>query len=317
MNVLQTLVSVILIVVSAWLFLTTKTKRKKVQFIHTESEYLTWRVFKSNFWTTSKIYIQENNSIILIALILISILIVLGVYYFLGESYLVAIIALVLAAWGAMGASIYLGGNNSSTEEISSGTENISKIFKEAVKSIKTAFIKSKDESIIYSGYIELPDRIYVDESANIVINLFGKVLLNKLNREFMENSQNEELKLIDIHVQRKQNVSGFLKVELQAASLKIGGEANQQVDLVNNDIKFQWSISSNKPTFHKMALIFSKVSGSLIKNFGEIEHSVKVVNLFGLTRRQVIVSAGISGLLAFIPAILKILEVLGYMGKK
>lgn len=314
MNILLILVTFTLLVISAWLFYTVKTKRKKVEFTYKESNK-SWVVSKTNYWIILKTYIRENSINFIVVLILISILIALGIYYFYGESALGSTLAILLALLATIGSSL-LTGSASSDEEISSGTESFFKVFKETVENIKGVFIKEKNENIVYSGYVELPSKIYVDESANIIINLFGEVLPTKLNREYMESFQSEELKLIDIHIQRKQDVAEFLRVELQTASLKIGGEASQIVDLVNNNIKFQWSISSEKPTFHQTVLIFLKLSGALIKNLGEIEHSVKVVNLFGLTRRQVFISAGITGLLGLIPAIGKMLEILGYTSK-
>ncbi|MDQ3131002.1 MAG: hypothetical protein M3Q99_09605 [Acidobacteriota bacterium] len=315
MNIIIIFVSVILLITSFWLFYVAKSKIKKVVFIHEDSEK-SWKVFKTNFWMISKTYIQENVTAILITSIFASVLIILGAYYFYGESALINTLLIVLGFWGAIGTSLLVGSNASSDGEIPPGTEDIFKVIKETVKNIKKTIVKNKDESIVYSGYVELPSKIYVNESANIIVNLFCEVLPTKSNREHMETVQNKELKLIDIYLQRKQSGLESLKVELQAASLKIAVETNQQIDLINNHIKFQWSITSENPTLHKINLIFLKVSNSLIKHLGEIEHSVKVVNLLGLTRRQVFVAAGISGLLGVISAMEKILEFLSYISR-
>ena len=310
MNIILVLASITLVVASFWLLSLAKSEKQRIRFIHEESNE-GWTVFRVNHLTILKAYISKNLIVSLLLLAFLSVLIVLTDYFFYNKLAWGIVLSIILAIGGAIGAGFVLG-SNSSTTEVSSGAEKIFKALRETIENIKENFIKGKDESIIYSGYIELPSKIFVDESANILVNLFGEISPTKSSREYLEYTENEKLKLIDIHLQRKQNISEFLKVELQAASLKVGGETSQQINLINNALKFQWSVSSEKPTIHKITLIFSKVSDSLIKTFAEIEHDVKVVNLLGLTRRQVFLCAVVSGLLGLLPVIAKILEALG-----
>ena len=142
------LVSLTFLVISSWLFYTAKSKRKKVEFVYKESNE-NWVVFKTNYWTALKAYTTENATNLIIALIFVSVLVVLGAYYFYGESALGITVAVILAVWGAIGASLFLGSNSSDTE-VSSGTEKFFKIVRETIENIKENFIKDKDESVVY-----------------------------------------------------------------------------------------------------------------------------------------------------------------------
>lgn len=195
------LLSICLLIISIWLFYTAKTKRKKVEFTYEESSK-SWLVLQTNCWMVLKKFARNKTITFIIILILVSVLTILSVYYFFGTSVLGVTFAIVIAIWGAIGSGLFLGSTGSDLE-ISSGAEDIFKILKKTVETFKETLMKSKPNSLMYSGYVELPRKIYVDEAEKIEIYLEGKNQFSHLNQEYMSTWQIEELSLIDIHIKK------------------------------------------------------------------------------------------------------------------
>lgn len=304
------LLSIFLIITAIWLFYLAKSRREKIEFTYEESRK-EWFFFRTTYWTVIRSYIYKNFKAFIISSIVFTVLVILGFYYFYGESILGLTIAIALGVWGSILAGFYLGSTGVTILNVSSNTKDVFNIIKETVETLKDFFVEDKSEPKFYSGYVELPEKFYVNEAEKIEIYLEGNIQILETNRERLLVSQIEELKKVDIQIIKGGDKTEFLKIELQAASLKIGGEASQQINLVNNILKYHWSISSDKPTLHKLSLIFSKISNSNIKYLGELDHTIKVVNLLGLSRRQVFFGSAILGTLALIPAIIKLIEFL------
>ena len=168
--------------------------------------------------------------------------------------------------------------------------------------------VREEVEPILYHGDCSMLSQVYKDDSHNITVRLvplFGA-------EDFGEVFQTEETESgasVKLKVERVPGTPQFLEVELLAAGIKVAGKTLQRHSILDPNLSFVWNCSFPTSGNHSIALVFRVVSDSKTVDLGTVEHSIKVVQVDGLTQRQVLLVVVALGGVSLISGILGIVK--------
>lgn len=199
------------------------------------------------------------------------------------------------------------------------------------------------------SSISQLPKRIYVNESATIVIHptldswrndqsLLVVNIKTKLDSKKVEDMLDIDYRtknfddMIDVGdnrtklrnyarlemTRRKMGKRSaekyeYLTLELLASGFQIAGSVKQKQDLSTPVLTYIWNISTGNSGIHDIAigLALEDESGEKNTPIGTITHKIKVVSLGPLTHRQINIFLAISGVITALYTILQVLRFL------
>ncbi|MFN8398761.1 MAG: hypothetical protein U0X74_02005 [Anaerolineales bacterium] len=183
----------------------------------------------------------------------------------------------------------------------------------------------------------QLPKKIYVNESAMIVIHpilrawendesllvvdietrLETKKVDSILNKsDYQTNLLNYALLELTRKKMRKSSTKEhkYLVLELLASGFQIAGNVKQKQELSIPNLTYQWNISTENSGIHEIAIGLSLEDelGKQGTTIGTLTHKIKVVSVGPMTHRQVNIFLTLSGVITTILAILQALRTLG-----
>ena len=148
-----------------------------------------------------------------------------------------------------------------------------------------------------FYGQATLPKRIYEGDSHNINIDLkHGLWKPAGVASKSLQIKDTELGKSIALQLPQDNTFNEFLEIELIAAGLTIDGEKKQRQPLTSQTLSYGWNCYFPNSGNHAFALEISLIRASDKIKLGAIEHTIKVVKLDDLTKRQVWVLALIAG---------------------
>ncbi len=170
----------------------------------------------------------------------------------------------------------------------------------------------------VYVGKVNIPTRIYEGDSLDISIHLkaihkyvYTSKIDQPVNIEEIKNGKQMSVVLEGI---RHIDDNFFLEIELLAAGLKIDGEKKQQQPIrwPHEDLKYYWNCYFENSGTHTINLILKLIRPSNTNILGTAKHTVKVVRVDHLTKRQLMILMSLSVTISTLLAFAKILKELG-----
>ncbi len=169
---------------------------------------------------------------------------------------------------------------------------------------------ESQPFTVKYSGSSLIPLKVYQGDSHNITITL------QPIRKQPLENP-------ITVKAQKQgdkvnfalalSNKTEFLEIEMIAAGFSFDGDKKQRQPMIANSLRYQWNCLFEKSGVHIFAFIFRVIDDSgVTMQIGQVEQTVKVVQIDHLTQRQVWILATSAGILSGALTLAEILKNLG-----
>jgi hypothetical protein len=164
-----------------------------------------------------------------------------------------------------------------------------------------------------FSGVVRFPKRVYIGDSRDISLELFGKLHLGRLHEGPIVGLElpGGELGSIRLTVHNT-GAEQAIEVELLAAALVIAGDVRQRRPLTSNKLIYRWNCYFPNSGRHMVTLAIRLHENSTVTELGAVPGSITVVKIGSFTERQVWLLACVSGAASAILATIKILQETG-----
>jgi hypothetical protein len=169
-------------------------------------------------------------------------------------------------------------------------------------------------QSVRYEGVAYLPQKVYVGDSMQLSI-LFQEESFQQNHASQQPVDSASDVERFNLPLVRGIGIETFLAVEIQAAGLTIDGNKTQKKSLAQNAFTFSWNCAFPVSGRHTVTWCFTAEGPSWSTQVHTLEHTFKVVQLDGFTKREVqVYILPIAGVLGAIFTLLQILRLLGYV---
>ena len=150
-----------------------------------------------------------------------------------------------------------------------------------------------------YAGEATLPKKVYEGDSQNISVDLRPAFWILAIPEEAFSIQNMKSGKSIKLQLLQDSTFEQFLEVELLAAGLTVDGDKRQRCRLTLEKLSYRWNCYFPNSGHHAITLAFRLVCSSDVIELGVIQHTIKVVKLDNLTRRQVWLMASLAGVVS------------------
>ncbi len=156
----------------------------------------------------------------------------------------------------------------------------------------------NKKLKVAYSGEAALPRKVYEDNSRNISINLKRTFSIPDEDSDPLQIQDIRSGKSIVLKILQDSSLEQFLEIELLAAGLTVGGDKKQRQNLTLDTLSYHWNLYFPNSGNHEITLILRVVSPDGTIGLGNLDHTIRVVKLDNLTRRQYLLLTSLAAVL-------------------
>lgn len=152
----------------------------------------------------------------------------------------------------------------------------------------------------LYTGSVQLPKKVYVGDSTNVLIRLLPEIQIYSGHESTVtseEHAKNQIELDIKFPVAINSNDSECLEIGLWATGFQVGGEVEQRQKLNSRELVYAWNCYFPNSGDHAYIARFRKVTGTTKVDIGHLDGRVRVVKIFNLTQNQVYAIAAIFGI--------------------
>jgi hypothetical protein len=149
-----------------------------------------------------------------------------------------------------------------------------------------------------YFGEAEIPSKVYEDDSCNLKIHLQPKLPASEMFSNPIQITQSEKGKELTVQFLDDGKLDQFLECEIVSTGIQVDGNKTQRHKLDASSLDYLWNCYFPNSGRHAIAIILRVTSQTDSIDLGIIEHTIRVVKLDHLTKRQVWLFTVISGIL-------------------